>query len=181
MRSPISALSAVVILAIVGIVGVRTPALAQGQAHVAPQTVINEHRVIERHLGDLARRHGRVGVAAKRVLAVIVPHQRREEEFVLPLLGLVDSIVDSGVKQDMAWAVEMSNRVKAERANFYDEHTKLVAALDDLAAAARREHDWRTVAFGESVAAHAANDNEVIIPTAVLVGIHVAETLGIKG
>lgn len=180
MRRSISALTAVIALTVLGLAGARTPAIAQGQPHVAPQTLINEHRVIERHLGDVARERGRVGIAAKRVLAVIVPHERREEEFVLPLLGLVDSIVDGGVKPDMAWAVEMSKRAKSERGAFYDEHTKLVSALDDLAAAARRQHDRRLVDFCESVVAHAVEDNEVIIPIAILVGIHVSEKLGTK-
>ena len=180
MRSSITALSAAVILAIVGAIGVQAPAQAQGQAHVGPQAMINEHRVIERNLGVVAHEHGRVAVAAQHVLAVIVPHQRREEEFVLPLIGLVDSIVEHGVSQDMAWAVEMTNRVKAERARFSDEHAGIVAALDDLAAAARRQHDRRLVAFCESVAAHAVEDNEVVIPTALLVGNQVAEKLNLK-
>lgn len=180
MRSPISVLSAVVALAVAGAVGVQATAFAQGQAHVAPQALINEHRTIERNLQALAHEHGRIGVAAQRVLTVIVPHQRREEEFVLPLIGLVDSIVDSGVNRDMAWAVEMSNRAKAERVSFYDEHTKIIAALDDLAAAARRRHDGRIVAFCESVAAHAVEDNEIVIPTAILVGTDVAEKLALK-
>jgi hypothetical protein len=180
MRRSISAVSAAVFFVIVGIAGFGAPALAQGQAHVGPQALVNEHRVIERNLGAVAHEHGRVGTAAQRVLAIIVPHQRREEEFVLPLLGLVDSIVDRGVTQDMAWAVDMSSRTKAERATFYDEHTKLVAALDDLAAAGRRQHDRRLVAFCESVAAHAVDDNEVLIPTAILVGTYIAEKLGIK-
>jgi hypothetical protein len=180
MRFSLAALSAVAGLAIAGAVGIQAPALAQGQAHVGPQAMINEHRVIERNLRAVAHEHGRVGIAAQHVLTVIVPHERHEEEFVLPLLGLVDSIVDSGVNQDMAWAVDMSNRVKADRASFTQEHEKVVAALDELATAARRQHDRRLVAFCESVAAHAVDDNEVVIPTAILVGTHVAEKLGIK-
>jgi len=157
------------------------PVLAQGEAHPAPQTLIDEHRAIEHHLENVSREHGRVGAAAKRVLAILVPHQRREEESVLPLLSLLDSIVEGGVSPDMSWAVPMSNRLKAERSTFYDEHSKIVVALDELTAAARQRHDDKLVRFCERVADRAVNDdNEVTIPAAILVGSYVARDLGIK-
>ncbi len=164
------------VLGLFVVAGGAAPLLAQGQARTAPQTLIDEHRAIERHLEDISREHGRVGSAAKRVLAIIVPHQRREEEFVLPLLGLCPR----RVSPDMAWAVAMSNRVKAERSAYYNEHSKIIVALDDLTTAARQWQDERLVTFCRSVAGHAVNDNEVVIPAAILVGVYVARELGIK-
>lgn len=169
------------IVLVLGIAGPCMPVLAQGEAHPTPQTMIDEHRAIERHLEDVSREHGKVGAAAKRVLAIIVPHQRREEEFVLPLLALLDAIVEGGVSPDMAWAVPMSKRLKAERSSFYNEHSKIVVALDDLTAAARQRHDDKLVLFCERVAGRAVNDdNGVTIPAAILVGVYVARELGIK-
>ncbi len=179
MRTLMSSLAASIVLAF-GMAGAPPLALAQAQPHTSPQTLVREHHEIEDTLARLSREHGRVGAAAKHALAVIAPHERHEEEIVLPLLGLVDSIVDHGVSPDMAWAVQMSDRLRTDRAKLSDEHTQVVAALDELAAAGRRQHSQVVVTFSESVAAHAVNDNEVIIPTALLVGIHVREKLGIK-
>jgi hypothetical protein len=142
--------------------------------------MLNEHTSTIDHLKSLAHERGAVGEAAKRVLVVMVPHDQREEEFVLPLLGLMDTVVAGRIGPEMAWAVPMSERVVAERDKLYDEHAAIINALNDLTAAARARHNASLVAFSEQVANDEVNDGAFIYPAAILVGKLVREKLGPK-
>jgi hypothetical protein len=176
MRGGVCNIVASVLVAVVGLSG---PTAAQQKPPI-PHGLLSEHKTTLAHLHSLAREHGAVGVAAKHVLAVMVPHVQREEEFVLPLLGVIDELVDGKIGPDMAWAIAMSDRVVAERSKLYDEHTAIIDALNELAAAGRARHDANLVAFAEEVASEEVNDGEFVYPAAILAGKLVREKLAAK-
>lgn len=172
-------------VATVGVVGIPVAAVAQQNAPTAaaqkqsptPHALLKEHVTVQGRLNELAREPGAVGAAAKKILAVMVPHDQREEEFVFPLLGLVDDLAAGKAGPDMAWALAMSDRVKAEQKQLYTEHSAIIAAVNELAAAARDRHDANLEAFAEEVAASEVNDGEVEYPTAILVGMYLRTQL----
>ncbi len=136
-----------------------------------------EHKATQARLEALTQMTGPVAAAAQRALAVIRPHDQREEEFVLPLLSLVDDLVDGKVTPDMAWAIPMSDKVIAERGKLYDEHTAIIAALNELGTAAQASGDANLLAFTQEVAGDEVNDGAFVYPTAILVGKLVREKL----
>ena len=77
----------VIVLAVAGVAGLAT-------AHAAKEPILYqmqaEHKATQARLEALTQMSGPVAVAAQQVLAVMRPHDQREEAFVLPLLGLVD-------------------------------------------------------------------------------------------
>ena len=163
----------------VAVAGLSGPAAAQ-QKQPIPYHILSEHKTTLANLNRLAHIRGPVGAAAKRVLVVMVPHDQREEEFVLPLLGLMDNLASGKIGPDIAWAIPMSDRVVAERSKLYDEHTAIISALTELIAAGQARRDANLVAFAQEVAAEETNDGEFVYAAAILVGQVVREKLAPK-
>ena len=156
------------------------PTTAAATKQPIPRHMVAEHRNTMTRLDALAKRKGAIGTAAQHVIAVMAPHDQREEAFVLPLLGLMDDLADGKVTPDMAWAVPMADRLIAERGKLNEEHSAIIATIIELTAAGRASHDAKVVAFAEEIAMDETNDSEFIYPAAVVIGRVVREKLAPK-
>jgi hypothetical protein len=148
-------------------------ARAQGSAlapHPIPQSLQIEHDGTLEQLTRLAQKQGPVGVAATHALVVAKQHIAREQEFILPPLTLLPRLADGKVTPDMAWALPMIDRVRAEREEIFEEHTKVTDALNTLVVAAAKSDDREAMEFAQSAAADSLNDLEILEPTLLLIG-----------
>lgn len=146
-------------------------AVAQSaRGYAIPQSLRIAHEETVEQLSILANRKGPVGEEARKALVVFKRHIDREQEFILPPLTLLPRLADGKVTPDMAWALPMLDRVRAEREEIFQEHTKITDALNALTVAAARAHDRTAKAFAESAAADSLNDMEVLEPTLLLLG-----------
>ena len=143
---------------------------APAAAHLIPQSLQIEHRETLEQISLLARRKGPVGVAAAKVLVLYKRHAGREDEFVFPPLRLLPLLAEGKVTPDMAWALPMTDRVRAEQEQIFDEHTQITEALNELVAAGTKAHDNDAKEFAESAVADSLNDLEILIPTILLIG-----------
>ena len=69
-----------------------------------------------------------------------------------------------------AWALPMTDRVKAEQEQIFIEHTEITEALNGLVVAATKAHDNDAKEFAESAAADSLNDLEILVPAVLMVG-----------
>ena len=139
-------------------------------AHPVPQSLQIEHQETIERLSFLAKRPGAVGVEARKALEIFKHHIARENEFILPALSLLPVLADGKVTPDMRWALTMSDRVRSEREEIFQEHTRVTAVLNALVTAARRAHDKEAVEFGLAAAGDSLNDLEVLEPTVLMIG-----------
>jgi hypothetical protein len=146
------------------------PASPAQVRHLIPQSLRISQIETTEQLGVLAKRKGPVGAAARRVLALYAAHAAREREFILPPLTLLPLLADGKVTPDMAWALAMTDRARAEREEIFNEHTRITEALNQLVVAAATAHDNYAKEFAESAAADSLNDLEVLEPTLMLIG-----------
>jgi hypothetical protein len=147
------------------------PARAQpADVHPIPQSLRVEHDETIERLTMLAKRAGPVGAEARAALVVFKRHAAREQEFILPPLTLLPLLADGKVTPDMAWAVTMADRVKAEREQIFEEHTQVTEVLNALVVAAAGAHDKEATEFAEAAAADSLNDIELLEPTVLLIG-----------
>lgn len=150
------------------------PAVAASQPapvqHDIPQSQVYEHTQTMEQLAVLAHRKGAVGVAARNAQALFKRHIAREEEYILPPLTLLPDLADGKVTPDMAWAVAMADRVKADREKIFQEHTEVTGAMNALYAAGQRAHDKEAIALAQSAAVDSLNDSEIMEPMALLIG-----------
>ncbi len=147
MITRISRLVGVLSLAAGAWVAPGAPALAQD--HPIPQAMRIEQKETIEQLTALAAHPAPVGPAAKEALTLLEKHYAREREFILPPLTLLPLLADGKVTPDMAWALPMTERVRAEREQIFDEHSEVTEALNALLVAAVEANDNEAKEFAE--------------------------------
>ncbi len=138
-----------------------------------PEAMRSEHAELHAELEEATRAPGRVGEAAREVARVLHPHFVREEEIALPPLGLLRELAWDGVSPAMADVLPLTDALKAELPRMIEEHRAIRAALENLAAVARAGGRPDVAALAARVMAHAAAEEQVSYPAAVLVGRYV--------
>ena len=145
-------------------------------AHNAPSTsqvpssISAEHKELHLALENVIKSGGKTGEAGKVVAERLGPHFEKEEQYALPELGLLPQLAEGKASADMKDVVDLSDKLKAELPQMLAEHKTIVAALDDLANAAKAENKTDAIEFTEKLKMHAQNEEEVLYPAAILVG-----------
>lgn len=135
-----------------------------------PDSLQAEHNELHAELVEATKVEGRIGNAAKAVAELLHPHFLKEEEYALPPLGLLSRLVQGRVTAEMSDVLSMTDRLKAELPRMLEEHQQIVAALGNLAEAAKSEKKDRYDRFTKKLVLHAKNEEEVLYPAAILVG-----------
>lgn len=171
MRPKSSTICGVLALGAMAWAGSAGLAAAQGApTHEIPQSQILEHQENLDNLVALGKHPGKVGEIAQKAVALFKKHQAREAEYILPPLSLLPYIADGKVTPDMRWALEMCDRVKADREVIFQEHTEMTAVLNELQYAGQQAHDQEAVEFARGASIDALNDLEILEPTVVTIG-----------
>lgn len=142
-----------------------------------PKSMKVEHDKLHEALVRATQAGGRTGDAAKAVANVLHAHFLKEEKFALPPLGLLPALADGKVEPGMADVLAMTDKLEAELPQMLVEHNKILAALEQLIAAAKAEDRADVVEFAEQLMLHAQAEEQVAYPAALLVGRHVRATL----
>jgi hypothetical protein len=142
-----------------------------------PRSLKTEHDELHSELAKAIAAGGRVGEAAKEVASLLHPHFVKEEEYALPQLGLLRTIAEGRVTPEMAQAIALADRLKAELPEMLKEHKAIVAALDKLANSAKAENKMSFVHFAEKLTLHAQTEEEVLYPASILIGDYLKLTL----
>jgi hemerythrin superfamily protein len=135
-----------------------------------PTSLKLEHEELHADLVTATQAGGRVGEAAKEVAKVLHDHFVKEEEFALPPIGLLSALARGEIDENMKSVLRMTDRIKAELPEMLEEHKAVVAALKNLIAAAEAENKPEHARFAEKLMLHAQTEEEVLYPTAILVG-----------
>ena len=172
--TPAIALFAATILCISAGTSSAQPAPHAGEI---PQSLRLEHQDTLQQLTGLSRRHGPVGDEARKALELFKKHMQREEAYILPPLTLLPLLADGKTSPDMKWAIVMADRVKAERDEIFQEHTRITDAMNALAAAAQKTHDAAALDFARTAVADSLNDIELIEPMTIVIGDYLKSKL----
>jgi hypothetical protein len=161
-------------------IAVAFPSRAPAQEHPAtgqrrdqpriPESLRIEHREIQEALTRATRVKGRVGAAARELVAVLHPHFVREEQIALPPLGLLAPLSRGEATPTMRAVLPMTDSLRAELPRMLDEHRAIRAATVKLGEAARAERNTVVVRLTEQLKLHAQSEEELFYPAAVLVG-----------
>ena len=145
-----------------------------------PAPLRAEHEELHARLLKATQEPGAVGEAAREVARLLHPHFVREEAFALPPLALLAQITRSaGVRPEMAEVLPMTRQLEAELPAMLAEHAEIVRALDRLRTAARMANQSEHERFAEALVLHAQTEELVLYPAAILIGRHVAQSLGV--
>ena len=145
-----------------------------------PQSVFLSHQDALQHLGALSKHPGKVGAVARETLALLKKHIAREKEYVMPPLTLLPYLADGKVTPDMAWAVTMADRVRADREVIFQEHVEMNTLLTELRDAGLKAKDHDAVDFATSESVDSLEDLEIQEPVVLLIGDYVKSHLAGK-
>ena len=137
-----------------------------------PRSLTVEHRELHEQLLKGTKEAGEVGKAASVVAELLHPHFVKEEEYALPLLGLLIPAAKGNVPEPHE-AIAMAEKLKADLPHMLAEHRQIVAALDALQKAAKKTDKAEYVHFADKLRLHAETEEQVLYPAAILVGEYV--------
>lgn len=140
-----------------------------------PSSIKKEHEELHEKLHHLVGIGGKTGSAAKEVARLLQPHFEKEEKFALPPLRQLSELSEGRTPSDSAETVRLTDQFKRELPQMLNEHKAVVGALQRLKDAAKAEGKQEAVAFADALEAHATLEEEVLYPTALLIGKYLKE------
>jgi hypothetical protein len=135
-----------------------------------PEALEAEHHEIHARLVAATRTSGTVGVAARKLAAILHPHFQREEQIALPPLGLLAPLARGEYSPEMVRVLPMTDSLRAELPRMLEEHVAIAAATERMGAVARAAKNTEVAALAETLALHARSEEQVAYPAALLVG-----------
>ncbi len=142
-----------------------------------PDPLKAEHEELHAELDVATKAGGKISEAAVAVAKVLHPHFMKEEEYALPPLGLLRMLAEGKHPTDIPAVIAMTERLKKDIAHMLQEHKAIVIELNKLMEAAKNENKREYVHFAEKLKLHAQTEEEVLYPSAILIG----EYLKLKG
>lgn len=143
-----------------------------------PLPLVLEHDELHVELAKATKAAGRIGSAAQAVAKLLHPHFVKEEAVALPPLGLLSALAEGKITPEMRDVLAMTDRLQAELAEMLEEHKAIVGALQELAAAAKQERKREYERFAEKLVLHTQTEEQVLYPTALLIGEYLKTKLG---
>jgi hypothetical protein len=135
-----------------------------------PLPLRQEHEQLHAELRRATEAEGEVGEAARRLARLMHPHFVKEDEIALPPLGLLEKLAAARFEPSMAAVLSLTDRLRAELPAMLAAHRTIVDALARLEDAARRAGRDDVVAFAQALKLHAATEEQVMYPAAIVVG-----------
>lgn len=135
-----------------------------------PESIEVEHKELHRRLELATKLPGQTGIHAKKVAHLMHPHFKKEEEFALPPLTLLLQLSNGTVTDDMKQFIPLCDTLKKTWSIMLAEHAQIRQELDLLKDAAFAENHEEVIKFVESLKLHAKMEEEILYPTAILIG-----------
>lgn len=137
-----------------------------------PRALQVEHEDLREALARLANEPGQIGEAGAEVQALFDSHAAREEQFALPLLGLLAPLAAGAVIADAPAVIALSRRLRFQLPDMLDDHLAIVAALQILLDKANELGRSDASDVARRLILHAQLEEEVLYPAAILVGMY---------
>jgi hypothetical protein len=128
------------------------------------------HEALHADINRAIKLRGRTGKAARLVARLIEPHYAKEEKFALPPLSLLPALAEGTIDPQMAAAVTMAKQLHDELPDLIAERHAIVAALEELMAAAQSEGKAEMVGRAERMMLHEETKEQVHYPATILIG-----------
>ena len=135
-----------------------------------PSALRLEHDELRHFLARAAKERGELGNAARLVARLAEPHFAKEEKFALAALGLLPALARGEYQAAMGELLAHTDWLAQHLDDLLGEHQAIIGALEGLLDVARVQNRPEYVDFAENLMIHAAMEEQVLYPAAVLVG-----------
>jgi len=158
-----------VILAVGAFLWVRSISSQEVQA---PDMMRAAHEEVYAGLFNYGHVGGETGKMVQKVHTLIRPHLNKEEEYILPQLGLLRHLIDDKVEDPklMAEMIGYSEKLYDDLPMLRAEHQALRQAVEQLIQVADQEGQIEVATYAKHLLQHIQDEDDVFYPAAVLVG-----------
>lgn len=143
----------------------------------APPSLRREHEELHADLARAGTMPGLLGQTAREVARIMHPHFLREDEYAIPPLSLLPRLARGEITPEMAEVLPLVARLKEEMPLMIEEHRAILGAVRAFALAAEGDGDEKCIRLAAELTVHAQLEEEVLYPTAVLIGEYVRAKL----
>jgi hypothetical protein len=135
-----------------------------------PSSLHHEFQRIEADLDSATGVPGRLGATARQLAGLVETHFVRQQELVLPPLGLLLPLAHRSMSRDMATLLPLIDRLRHELPRLLDEHLKIAHGFDELAGLARLARRPDLVRLSQDVGSYAVIREQIVYPAALVAG-----------
>jgi hypothetical protein len=139
-----------------------------------PNALKSGHEALYAGLRRAMREPGATGECARNLMQIMDGHMMREEKFALRPLGLLKALSRGETPADLAEAIAIVEGFKREMPQMMDEHRQIADLLRRFAKEAEAAGKPEYVQLAEDLVVHAQIEEDVLYPTAILVGAYAA-------
>jgi len=135
-----------------------------------PSSLKHEHGELLAELDAATKAAGNTGEAAREVARLLRPHFKKEEEFALPPLGLLETLAHGAMPEDADAAAALAGRFAEEISTMLGEHKVIGAAVQRMYDAASQEQRPDLGRFARQLMLHARMEEEIYYPATLVIG-----------
>jgi len=140
----------------------------------APESLREEHEEILNSLRACSKLRDGTGRSIVRVLRVLEPHLKKENELAMPILGSLAELVSSKnvSRMKLQELDELREAFLIEYKTMFEEHSDLRSLISEAKQHAYKEKHRDVADLLDALALHARIEEEVLYPAALIVGTH---------
>jgi iron-sulfur cluster repair protein YtfE (RIC family) len=139
-----------------------------------PGSLKTEHESLYEGLNRAARVQGAVGDAAILAFKLFEPHIRKEEEFALPELDVLQPLARKEQSiQELSGVLKLCDKLQRQMAVLLEEHDLIRKPLQQLNDVAMKEEKPEYAALAKALIQHLDREEQILYPAAILVGEYV--------
>lgn len=135
-----------------------------------PESMNKEHEELHRELFRATEMTGKIGKAAINVAELFHSHMERENEFVMPVIGIMRELAEGKTSLDYRRALELCDQLKKEYRRMLSEHADILKALNELEKAARSANRPDMMEMTERLKVHALVEEDLTYPAVLITG-----------
>lgn len=143
-----------------------------------PKALLLGHDEARAELVRATEMRGSVGDAAGKVARLCLPHFEHEEKSLFPILSILPEVAAGIVRPEMAEILPMISSFRAWHETADEQHRSIANAIHGMLVAAYREDNREIIEFGYCLRVHERLEDDVIYPTALMIGNYVQDRLG---
>jgi hypothetical protein len=137
----------------------------------APPSMEKDHEEIWQLMIRIQHLSGKTGTIAEKLAKDLKTHIDKEEDFALPLLGILRDIADGKLKNGVAKrASVLGSQFEKEYRGLLLGHKEIRKYLERLKKIGGEEGHLTAVRFAETLEKHSKEEEEVFYPAALLAG-----------
>lgn len=135
-----------------------------------PSSIRAEHQYLLDKIYKISLFQDSTGRMAIKLNELMQHHFNEEEDYVLPPLGLLPILSTGKLPEQSKEVIVLTEKLKSQLSHMSAEHQLIKAFMDELILVASKENHPEIIEFEKEIHKHANTEEEILFPTAILIG-----------